>query len=541
MPSGSGDPPPRQTPPTLMRITAFAVLLLSLVALATLAIPGTASAQPGLAPGKPVAAGAWGYLYGQGSTAFSQQYFSDGDLVYDTSLQVYLLNGQPYSIPIEITSEQFVWGSETVYENITRGNSTVLEPVTVPVRMDVQWANVSVTMLASTLTSAILPLPATSSQKDLVVTIGEASWQLTHLTPATSSLSDLLTTGSAYFALAIESLLSVLVVVVLLFVAKALVNRIRGVPRWPLWWPLLVLGAPTFAFIGWYVRVNQLLGVISPLLYPLAIGLAFFPYLPRLWDQSVRSVAIGFEPTGVESGRFPYFAMPIVDEPGGPRLAPETVREAWWALWGKPLASIELEMVRIDGQQLAVHPFGMAALRALRSRLGLRIDRIYWYDATRPPRRLFTHLEWWVDESRVVERPVRDSETGATSAVTESVTKRRFRPHVVVGSLAAKFAAREAREIVRFVAGMRGLESNEEDHARTRIRLELLRGYVGRISREEARNRLEAFLRGFQGTFGAKSRERLEREAVAASRGRGGRVGTGEVESRSERRDRTPK
>ena len=138
-----------------MRITAFAVLLLAL------GRPGRPWWSRGPPPlnrawprAKPVAAGAWGYLYGQGSTAFSQQYFSDGDLVYDTSLQVYLLNGEPYSIPIEITSEQFVWGSETVYENVTRGNSTVLEPVTVPVRVDVQWSNVSVTMLASTLTSA---------------------------------------------------------------------------------------------------------------------------------------------------------------------------------------------------------------------------------------------------------------------------------------------------------------------------------------------------------------------------------------------------
>jgi hypothetical protein len=521
-----------------MRSKTLVALVLALIAVATVAIPGTASAQPGLAPGKPVAAGAWGYLYGQGSTAFSQQYFSDGDLVYDTSLQVYLLNGEPYPIPIEITSEQFVWGTQTVYENVTRGNSTVVEPETVPVRVDVQWSNVSVTILASTLTSVTVTLPATSSQMDLVLTVGEATWQMTHLTPATSSLSDLLTTGSAYFALAVESLLSVLVVMVLLFVAKALVTRIRGVPRWPLWWPLLVLGAPTFAFIEWYVPVNQLLGVISPLVYPVAIGLAFFPYLPRLWDQSVPSVAIGFEPTGVESGRFPYFAMPIVDESGGPRIAPETIREAWWVLWGKPLPSIELEWVRIDGQELAIHPFGMAALRALRSRLGLRIDRIYWYDATRPPRRVYTHLEWWSTETREVETPRRDSVSREGGVVTELATRSRFRPHVVVGSLSAKFAAREAREIVRFVAGMRGLESNEEDHARTRIKLELLRGYVGRISREEARTRLEAFLRGLQGTFRTKAKERLEREAVAAGRGRGSASGTGEVEPRSEGRDR---
>jgi len=522
-----------------MRARAVVVLLLVSASLGAAVIPGTASAQPILAPGKTVAAGAWGYLYGQGSTAFSEQYFSDGELVYDTSLQVYLLNGEPYPIPIEIVTEQFVWGTTTVYENVTRGNSTVVEPVTVPTRLDVQWSNVSATMLAGTVTSATVPLPTSSSQQNLVVTIGEAGWQLTHLTPATSSLSDLLTTGSAYFALAVESLLSVVVVMALLFVAKALVARIRGVPRWPLWWPLLVLGAPTFAFIEWYVPVNQLLGVVSPLLYPLAIGFAFFPYLPRLWDDSVRSVAIGFEPTGIESGRFPYFAIPVVDEPGGPRLAPETVREAWWALWGKPLTPIELEMVRIDGQELAVHPFGMAALRALRSRLGLRIERIYWYDASRAPRRVYTHLEWWTQENRTVERPVRDPDSSTPSIETETVPRRRFRPHVVIGSLSAKFAAREAREIVRFVAGMRGLEANEEDHARTRIKLELLRGYVGRMSREEARTRLEAFLRGFQGTFRAKPRERVERETVSAG-GRKSRSTAQEVEPRSEGRERTP-
>lgn len=100
----------------------------------------------------------------------------------------------------------------------------------------------------------------------------------------------------------------------------------------------------------------------------------------------------------------------------------------------------------------------------------------------------------------------------------QTVPRRRFRPHVVVGSLSAKFAAREAREIVRFVAGMRGLEANEEDHARTRIKLELLRGYVGRASREEARTRLDAFLRGFQGSIRVKSKERIEREAASVTR-----------------------
>jgi len=520
-----------------MRVKALAIFLVAAVTLIAVAVPGTAAAQPGLAPGKAVAAGVWGYLYGQGSTAFSQQYFTDGDLVYDTSLQVYLLNGEPYPVPFEITAEQFVWGSETVYENVTRGNITVVEPVTVPLRVDVQWSNLSVTAIAGTVTAATLSLPSTPSQKDLAVSIGSVSWELTHLTPATSSLSDLLTTGSAYFALAVESLLSILVVMALLFVAKGLVGRIRGVPRWPLWWPFLVLGAPTVEFVGWYVPVNQLLGVISPLLYPLAIGLAFFPYLPRLWDRSVRSVAIGFEPTGIESGRFPYFAMPVVDEAGGPKLAPETVREAWWVLWGKPLPAIDLELVRVDGQELAVHPFGMDALRALRSRLGVRIDRIYWYDATRQPRRVYTHLEWWTEETRTVERPMRDPETGTTSIVPQTLTRRRFHPHVVVGSLSAKFAAREAREIVRFVAGMRGLETNEEDHARTRIKLELLRGYVGRISREEARTRLEAFLRGFQGTFRAKTAQRLDQEVASGHRARGkDREG---VERRSVPREKT--
>ena len=92
---------------------------------------------------------------------------------------------------------------------------------------------------------------------------------------------------------------------VLLFVAKALVNRIRGVPRWPLWWPLPGPGGSDLR-VHRMVRPGQpATGRDLPLLYPLAIGLAFFPYLPRLWDQSVRSVAIGFEPTGRRIGTIP--------------------------------------------------------------------------------------------------------------------------------------------------------------------------------------------------------------------------------------------
>ena len=132
----------------------------------------------------------------------------------------------------------------------------------------------------------------------------------------------------------------------------------------------------------------------------------------------------------------------------------------------------------------------------------------------------------------------RSGRMGSASIETVTVTRRRFRPHVVVGSLSAKFAARDAREIVRFVAGMRGLETNEADHARTRIKLELLRGYVGRISREEARTRLEAFLRGFQGTFRPKPDGRLDREVANARRARG--KDREEVERRSENREKTP-
>ena len=226
--------------------------------------------------------------------------------------------------------------------------------------------------------------------------------------------------------------------------------------------------------------------------------------------------------------------MLAVDEPGGPKHAPERVREAWWVLWGKPLPAIDLELACVDGLELSVHPYGMDGLWALRSRLGVRIDRIYWRDATRQPRQVYTDHEWWTEETRTVERPVRDPETGSTSIGTVTATRRRFRPHVVVGSLSAKFAAREAREIVRFVAGMRGLETNEEDHARTRIKLELLRGYVGRISRDEARTRQGAFTRGFQGTFRAKPRDELDREATTARYRRPGRAIASEDGRRSE-------
>ena len=308
LPRGSGDPPPRPKAPTLMRISRSSPLLLALGRPAgDVVIRGPPRLSRGLAPGKPVARGSLGLPLRAG---------------LDRVLAAVLLGRRPRlrHLPPGLPAQRGTLprpdrdhlGTVRLGERDGLGERHAGQlhgpragdgpgssgrPVVESERHDArEHADVGDRR----------PLPSTSSQKDLVVTIGEASWQLTHLTPATSSLSDLLTTGSAYFALAVESLLSVLVVMALLFVAKALVSRIRGVPRWPLWWPLLVhRRSDRSAFIGWYVPVNQLLGVISPLLYPLAIGLAFFPYLPRLWDPSVRSVAIGFEPTGRRVGTVP--------------------------------------------------------------------------------------------------------------------------------------------------------------------------------------------------------------------------------------------
>ena len=155
---------------------------------------------------------------------------------------------------------------------------------------------------------------------------------------------------------------------------------------------------------------------------------------------------------------------------------------------------------------------------------GVRIDRIYWYDATRPPRRVYTHLEWWIDETRMVERPVRDPETGATSDRCTETRQRGADSDPTWWSAPCRPSSRPGRR-GRSSGSWPGCGASSRTRRTTPgrgFKLELLRGYVGRISREEARTRLEAFLRGFQGTFRAKPRERLEREAVAARSGRAG-------------------
>ena len=143
-------------------------------------------------------------------------------------------------------------------------------------------------------------------------------------------------------------------------------------------------------------------------------------------------------------------------------------------------------------------------------------------------------------KARESKRPVRDSVSRDLCGHRDASTKRRFRPHVVVGSLSAKFAAREAREIVRFVAGMRGLESNEEDHARTRIQART----AARVRRSDLAgggpDPLGSLLARLPGHLPDQAEGAPRTGGGCGARGRGGRAALGRWNHEAKARDRTP-
>ncbi|HZY93064.1 MAG TPA: hypothetical protein VFG07_09890, partial [Thermoplasmata archaeon] len=175
-----------------MKVAAavFAAVMTSLLLLGSVG-----SAQASLTVGgKPVLPGAWALPYGQGSSPGGPSIFNDGDLVYDTTIQVYVLSSLSQAQSLTISLEQFDPGTVTRYVNESKGNTTVLVPVQVDVRENPEWSNVTSSLAPGGLTVVQVPVPATSATRHVELRVGGAVWALLHLTPTGSSLAGLYST-----------------------------------------------------------------------------------------------------------------------------------------------------------------------------------------------------------------------------------------------------------------------------------------------------------------------------------------------------------
>src|SRR6202167_1042554 len=83
-----------------------------------LLLAGSGSARGDLiVGGKAVLPGAWAVPYGQGGSPAGKSVFGDGDLVYDTEIQVYVLYSGSTPVPLEVSIEQYDPGTITEYVN----------------------------------------------------------------------------------------------------------------------------------------------------------------------------------------------------------------------------------------------------------------------------------------------------------------------------------------------------------------------------------------------------------------------------------------
>ncbi|HZY70865.1 MAG TPA: hypothetical protein VFF67_07825 [Thermoplasmata archaeon] len=490
---------------------ASAVLAASLTLL--LAFGSVGSAEGTLAVGgKPVLPGAWGLPYGQGSSPGGPAVFNDGDLVYDTTIQFYVLNSESQVQSLTISLEQFDPGTMTRYVNETQGNTTALVPVQFDVREDAQWSNVTATLAPGGLTVIQVPVPAASSAHHIELRAGSAVWELLHLTPTGSSLAGLYSTWGLDGVLLLEAAVTAVVFLGFAAAARGFAKRIYRPPKVPIWWPAGWIIVPLGFFFAEYVPTNQFLGALSPFLYPVFFGVAAFPYLPRLWKEFEWAEFNGFQARSSVEAEIPKAVLPVVRTREGLRCAPETWREAVYTLFGVPLPPVQMDRVSSAGIELKVAPSGLPATCPLAPWYASDVDLVYWYDArtglsrTRHRLRLFREAPTPAPGRGSAERPP-----------TEAKIPRRWSPHVDTGRLTGSFPP--LREIAEYMAGVRAVEQEALDHEVDRLLVARLRGDVLRRQREASTELLDAALESIYAAASPSTRDEIERTIREARKG----------------------
>ncbi len=475
-----------------------------------LATSGTAAAKAPVAVGKVVAPGVFGVPFASTSnltfpsTPASVEPLSDGALVYDTSLSVEIVNAGSVPVVLAVSVEEWTPGTTTEIQNVSGPNGSYrLVPVQVPARLDPSWANGTVSAEAGSPGTATVSLPFSGHARPLELRVGSATWMLVALTPSTSSVAGIYTAeGLIGFGL-IESGVTVAAMLAALGAARKLARAARRTPRVPILWPALWIGLPIAAFLFDYVPTNQLLGGTSPLLIPVPIAIAAFPYLPRLWREFEWARVQGIDALNREEGTSSEVVLPLVKTAGGLRCAPETWREVLYTLCGVPLPEVRGETVDMVGHVVQVQPRGMSTSNPLGSYYQSEADRAYWYDAKERIYRVRHRLSW---TREVTVRKPSKTDSGEAWA---TVKKRRFSPHVERGYLSARFPP--LRPVAEELAGVRSAETEAHDNETDRLLVAEMMGAIHHRAREAANRSLAVADEAYATRNNPRSREEMKR------------------------------
>ncbi len=490
-----------------MRRWILALVAVSLV----LALSGTAAAAPPpVAVGKVVSPGVFGVPFASTSNLTfpsvpaSVEPLADGAIVYDTSLSVEIVNAGSVPVVLAVSVEEWTPGAATEIQNESGPNGTYrLVPVQVPARLSPAWANGTVSAASGSSGVATMTLPFSGSPRPLELRVGSATWILTALTPSTSSVAGIYTSeGLIGFGL-IESGVTVAAMLTVLAAARRLARAARRTPRVPVAWPILWIGLPLAAFLLDYVPTNQLLGGMSPLLIPVPIAIAAFPYLPRLWRETEWARIQGVDALNREEGTSSEVVLPLVKTDGGLRCAPETWREVLYTLLGVALPEVRGETVDLLGHVVPVQPRGMAVSGPLGNYYRSEADRAYWYDAKSKIQRVRHRLVW------TREVAIRKSIKAEGTEAWVSVKKRRFSPHVEPGYLRARFPP--LRPVAEELAGVRAAETEAHDNEADRLLVAEMMGAIHHQAREAANRSLAVADEAYAARNNPRSREEMKR------------------------------
>jgi hypothetical protein len=465
-------------------VAAAFVLFLVVVLL----LPGTARGSAPIAVGKVVAPGAAAVPYGQGNEPTGDNPYTDGSLVYDDQISVELVDYNVAAVTVAITAEEWTPGTVTVYGNQTGANNTTV-PITYQetARLDPVWVNATLTALGDGSSASVsLALPYVSSVTPLELKVGSAVWELTTLTPSTDSLAGIFTAGGLDEDLAIEAVVVTAVILGALVAAKRFGKRVYRTPKVPKWWPILWVGVPFGFYFLDYVPTNQALGYLTPFAYPVFIGLAAFPYLPRLWREFDWARFQGIEPKNTVEASSSEAVLPVVKTKNGLCCAPETWREVLYTWMGTPLPQIRGATLSWRGKPIRIQPRGLPVSNPLPAYYESDATAVFWYDATYPIIRVRHRLDWFR------EVPFTKTTVGPDGKpVTASIPKRRFSPHVVEGWMEGVFPP--IQPILEQLAAVHAIETEAHDAEVDRVRIADLLGSLRRGAREAASRSLDTY------------------------------------------------
>ena len=513
------------------RILAFLVLAAVTLPLAS----PLAAASPPVSYGKVVAPGVFGVPYAttvdpdfpNSHPSLGTGPLEDGNLVYDTSIGIEIVNPSPGPVEFPVVVEVFDWGTVTQYRNVTTANgSTIVEPVQVPARLDPTWRNATVFSEPFSSGEVVIPLPGTPSTRSLSVTVGEATWSLSTLTPATDSVSGVYTTGGIWGLSIVIAGITAAAILGALALARRLARNIGRSPPVPFWWPALWVAVPFVWFLFGYVSFNQSLGPVSPASVPVPIAIAAYPYLPRLFTKWFDMVEVeGIEPVSLDEAQNPKVTLPLVRTQGKLRCAPATWREAFLSHW-VGLPEVRGYRVKLLEHDADVLPRLVPVTNPLEDHYyASDATAACWYDARKGIKRPRHRFRWRREENVPILGPDGVTTTGYR-------VKRRISPHIERGYLEATFPPKipVAMELAR----VRAAEVAEHDHEITRLENADLRGTIDHLSRRYAADSLSAHEEARARQDKPRTREEIERLVERNRRARAAKGGTEGERTRTE-------